>query len=161
MKQEIKYLQYRMYGELDYSLERLFKRSREVLVVFPDGEHEELEMESFHLDSLRKKFPELDDATIETEYVFSCKAARCGYIIFIIDSFGISIFFPDKITIYQKNKVVEILLQIKQLNKNYLIYAGVVGDDVELNSFNDGRGMLVDVLIEEIDNISLDMEVRR
>lgn len=155
MTQEEVYVRYRMYSEVKPILRELFKNDREVLIVHENGEKEELDMRVMHLDSLRERFPDVDDGTMETEYAFSCELACFGYIVFIIDNFSISIFCPKTITLAQKETVVEILRKLNDIEPEYLVYAGVVGDNHELDSIGDAKGNLPLVLIDALDVIPI------
>lgn len=155
MTQEEAYVKYRMYSEVKGSLKGLFKNDREVLIVYEDGEKEELDMRVMHLDSLRERFPDVDDGIMETEYAFSCELTFLGYIVFIIDNFSISIFLPKMISSWQKETVVEILRKLNDIDPEYLVYAGIVMDDRELTAIGDAKGNFPLVLVDALDVIPI------
>ena len=73
------------------------------LSFFP-GKMEELnvEVDSYHFDTLYERFSYLPGAVKQNEFKTACVAAKAGFIILIVDANGFSIFLPDVFSIYSK-----------------------------------------------------------
>lgn len=154
MKKEIDYLNYR--DNYD-SPERwnILQSNEAILVIYPTGEMEEISVEGkYHYEELYKKFSYVLGIDENDEFLTSIRLAQVGYIIFLVDLYGICVFFPGKLEKVQKNKVLEVLHTIK---KGYTIYAGKVCslDKLDMEYFQDGDVIEVSDLIDKVKQISL------
>ncbi len=152
MIKEIQYLEYRD-SEANLKKLTIFKSSRAILIVSPKGDIEEIDVTGkYHFECLYQRFLDFPGIDQNDEYVSSCVAAREGYIIFIIDDFGISMFYPESLTNIQKENVLSVL---RQIDLDYLVFAGTVSvnQELEIQPFNSGDEISIKELMENIEKI--------
>lgn len=143
-----------------------FKYPIEVLIIFPDGEMEELPVNNknprHHL-ALMNRFPHL---RINAQNIFSVATMVnrvMNTIVFGIENNGISMFFPICITSKQKELVISILknLQNSFLYNEILLYGGIASGEGEIGMyvFNEGKDITIEQALEEIERIPIDNKI--
>ena len=161
--EEKKYLEYRDNIENHRHL-GIFKSTNEAVVIGRDGKMEELnvEVDSYHFDTLYERFSYLPGAVKQNEFKTACVAANAGFIILIVDANGFSIFLPDVFSIKQKEELLRIL---NQINSDYQIFAGIVsskiasGEQEEFREFNDGEFLSIKNLSSSLEIIPVELLV--
>lgn len=145
-----------------------FKHPIEVLIIFPNGEIEELPVNKknprHHL-ALMARFPEIKMNPQNIFPVATVVNKDMNTIVFGIENNGISMFFPASITSKQKELAIGILTDLQNFpsSNGLFLYGGITIDVYGMNQFaegmylfNEGESISIEQAIEEIKRIPIE-----
>lgn len=160
MIDEENYLEYReKRREENEEQNKCFKYNREILVIPPNGELEEINAEGYHFEKLYERFNEYEGSSKDNEYITAITGAKNGYVVFIIDTYSLCMFYPSSLKPIQSEVLITVLNRI--LN-NSMVYGGMIEeqDNSKFKEWNKGREISIEVVKELINNIPLKEEKR-
>lgn len=131
-----------------------FEHSRKIIVISEDGELEELKVEGYHFETLYERFKVYEGADEFDEYVTSSVAAKNGFIVFILDTYSLSMFYPSSFTFKQKETLLNLLNTIPA---NAKVYASIIDNTESINmiEWNNGEEILNEYLKTLINEVPL------